>query len=371
MLVLLLTISIFYSVFIFTVLFGIWRLSVKQQKTYKTNDLPSVDVVVPYRNESERIGALLESLKKQTCPFEKLRFIFVNDHSVDDSARLVQRFAFTSLYPSLTLDLPDGLEGKKSALELALIHAEADYILFTDADCSVPEDWVQTMLSFAKAEKADMVLAPVEMYGKGFVANFQTAEFLTIQTITIATAGLGNAVLSNGANLLVKTEILKAMNNPFKRELSSGDDVFLMEQMKKDKKRIAFCLNPKVLVKTPACDTWRKLFVQRARWLSKTQKYPMSFSLMLSVIFGFMQFVYLLFVVLLMIKGEFLVLLFFLLHKLIFDFVVMHQTAIKTGAKLLVFHATVLSIVYPFWTIISGVSSFIIKPQWKGRKIKV
>ena len=367
--VLILIAVICYSFFIIGILIGIVRLSGFRSPGRQV--YPDVSVIVPYRNESNRIKPLLDSFGHLNYPLEKLRFIFINDHSEDNSPELIQSFSQRNRFSCVLLDLPEGLRGKKAALEMGLIHADGEFILFTDADCMVQPNWITGMTGCARGRHADMVLGPVEMQGRGFAGRFQQSEFLSLQAVTMGTAGYGKAVLSNAANMLVRTDVLKSLDDPFQRDISSGDDVFLMEKIKALPGNVLFNLHPQALVRTPASVNWKELFIQRARWLSKTKKYPLNFSLMIAGMFGFLQFVYLLGLGYLVISGNWLILPLFAFHKLVFDIMVISYAAIKSGSKIPVMHTILLSLFYPLWTIISSLSAFIIKPVWKGRQVKV
>ena len=358
-----------YSVFIFFVLRGISKLSEHSIPTYC--EKPDVSLIVPYRNEKQRVGVLLESLKKLEYPLSKLQLIFVDDHSDDSSDAEFERFAKMTRFNTLQLHLPNGLKGKKAAMELGLIHAKAKYVLLTDADCKPNPKWIAEMACFAENSNADMVLGPVSMHGKSLVGKFQEAEFLSLQAITMGTAGFGKAVLSNAANMLIRNDCIQALDDPFKRDLSSGDDVFLLDNLQKLGKIIRFNFHPSALVVTPASESIAQLLNQRARWLSKTKKYRLNFSMLIAAVFGLLQFMAFALVLFLLINGQWAVLTLFVLHKIVFDHLVFLRVSLKMRKKLPLFYTGLLSIIYPLWTITSSLAAFFIKPKWKGRQVKV
>jgi len=358
-----------YSMFIFFILRGISKLS--RRRDGITCNKPNVSVIVPYRNEKQRIGALFEALKKIEYPLMKLQFIFVNDHSEDDSEIHIDEFAKTSRFTTLLLHLPKGLKGKKAAMELGLIHAKAKYILFTDADCSPNPKWISEMTCFAENTAADMVLGPVWMQGKSIVGKFQEAEFLSLQSITIGTAGFGKAVLSNAANMLIRNDCIQALDDPFRRDISSGDDVFLLDALQKQKKNIRFNFHPAALVVTPTSESVNQLLNQRARWLSKTKKYRLNFSMLIAAIFAVLQCLTFVLFVFLLVSKQWAILALFLVFKLVFDHLLFLRVSMRMQIRLRLVFTVLLSLLYPLWTITSSVSAFFISPKWKGRQVKV
>ncbi len=358
-----------YILFVLIILFGLFRF--KQPNHFRSNEVKEVSLIVPFRNEEKRIQNLLDSLLKIQYPLDSLHIIFVNDHSEDASADIVSQFILKNRFKANLFDLPDGLEGKKAALEYALIHAVGDYTFFTDADCTLPPLWIQTMLKEAILKDADMLGGAVVMTGKSSVAHFQMAEFVSLQAVTLGSAAYNKAVLSNAANMCVKTDVLKALDDPFLRDVSSGDDVFLMDKLQKQSSKVAFCLHPYAVVQTPASESMSELMWQRARWLSKVKKYRLNFSMFVAGLFAGLQFAYLVVFVFLIASAQWLILLAFVMNKIIFDQVLLLQTAQTLKAEKHIFSYLFLSLIYPLWTIFSSIASFIIQPKWKGRKLEV
>ncbi len=358
-----------YSIFIFFILRGISKLS--GHRVSSLCDKPDVSVIIPYRNEKHRTDALLNSLRKLEYPLLKLRLILVNDHSEDGSETDFEIFTKATRFQTLLLDLPNGLYGKKAAMELGLVHVNTKYVLFTDADSQPNPKWVSEMLCFAENSKADMVLGPVIMCGKSLVGKFQEAEFLSLQAITMGTAGFGKAVLSNAANMLIRNDCIQELDDPFKRDLSSGDDVFLLDALQNQGKRIQFNFHPDALVSTPASEHLSQFLNQRARWLSKTKKYRLNFSMLIAGIFGLLQFMAFAVISYLLITGQWAVLALFVFHKLVFDHLVFLRVRLQMRIKIRLFYTGLLSILYPIWTIVSSVTAIFIKPKWKGRQVQV
>jgi chlorobactene glucosyltransferase len=88
-----------------------------------------VSIVVPARNEAERLPALLESLR--CLEAEPLEVIVADDSSTDGTREIATSFGckLVDVGP-----LPAGWTGKCRACHLGALEAKGDWLLFTDAD---------------------------------------------------------------------------------------------------------------------------------------------------------------------------------------------------------------------------------------------
>lgn len=97
-------------------------------------EAPLVSILIPARNEEERLGPCLESLLLQT--WAEREIIVLDDRSEDGTAALVRTFA--SRDPRIRVvegaELPPGWTGKAWACHQLAAQARGEYLLFTDAD---------------------------------------------------------------------------------------------------------------------------------------------------------------------------------------------------------------------------------------------
>jgi len=91
---------------------------------------PAISIIIPARNEESNLGTCLESLTTQTgVPFE---IIVVNDHSTDRTQEIACSFKNVRVIPAGPL--PKGWTGKNNAVTTGAREAQAQWLLFTDAD---------------------------------------------------------------------------------------------------------------------------------------------------------------------------------------------------------------------------------------------
>ena len=147
-------------------------------------------VIVACRNEELRIGGLLKSLLSQqtTCEWE---IVFVDDYSTDATVDVIEKF-MSQFDNSQLIKLHDEygskyehLPNKKRALSLAINNAKGKWILTTDADCSMNEQWVDTFYLPSKNDNADCFCGPVAYQSyTNFIWKF-LSHFLNIRSDVI------------------------------------------------------------------------------------------------------------------------------------------------------------------------------------------
>jgi glycosyltransferase involved in cell wall biosynthesis len=100
---------------------------------------PLVSVVVPFHESERHIGACAESLLAQEGVGGPVEVLFVDNRSPDGSAALLER------YPGLVV-LREDTPGAYAARNTGIRRARAPVIAFTDADCVVARDWLESIL---------------------------------------------------------------------------------------------------------------------------------------------------------------------------------------------------------------------------------
>jgi glycosyltransferase involved in cell wall biosynthesis len=101
---------------------------------------PHISVIVPARNESEHILACLGSLAAQEhAPATEI--IVVDNASTDNTAELVRSFATAHAKANIRL-IEEPLPGRGAARAAGFEAARGPVLLSTDADTTVPSDWV-------------------------------------------------------------------------------------------------------------------------------------------------------------------------------------------------------------------------------------
>lgn len=104
-------------------------------------DSPTVAVVIPARNEGRSLPRLLTSLDRQSV---RPAVIVVDDESDDDTSAIAAAHGAQVLAPGSP---PDGWTGKAWACRAGAVAADADMLLFLDADTCLAPDAVAGLLA--------------------------------------------------------------------------------------------------------------------------------------------------------------------------------------------------------------------------------
>ena len=113
-----------------------------------------VSVIVPVYNAEKTLARCLDSVLGQTM--EDLEVLAVDDGSTDDSLRLLREYAARDARVRVFAQANSGVA---AARNLAVSHAEGEYLQFVDSDDRLPPDATARMLAAVTAQGCDMAIA--------------------------------------------------------------------------------------------------------------------------------------------------------------------------------------------------------------------
>lgn len=357
---------ILYGISGVLILIGIFKSFLKEGKYFRASieenfiELDQLTVVIPFRNERDRIDGIIQSLNNsKELPSH---ILFVDDHSDDETSTYLQS---NLTIPNFSI-LKAQNEGKKRALEQGIQMASTDIVLTLDADVTFSADYFSHL---TRLRKKDLLVLPVIMKGKRWKRIFEMDVDLA-GAMNCAIAGFASPILASGANLLFSKEAyLKFANITAHAHIASGDDVFLLQNFKKNKCAIQLVTDPKVAVNTEVPNNLSEYLQQRLRWIKKTGSVKDNASTLSAVFQASLMFIFWFIIVWAIYEHEYMFILQLFLFKVIMDMIatIMYFGRIGKGKKFVSF------IVYQFWmpllTIVMFVALFFGQPTWKGRKI--
>jgi cellulose synthase/poly-beta-1,6-N-acetylglucosamine synthase-like glycosyltransferase len=251
--------------------------------TIANNYSPSTkfSIIIPARNEEENIEKCLQSIIQQNYPSALFEVIVIDDHSTDNTSFIVEdiKKKYTNIKLLKLSDLLNGKQlnaYKKKAIEIAIEISSGEWIITTDADCIMLQDWLKNYDAFIQQNNAVFIAAPVAFtYTKTILSIFQYLDFLTLQGITAAAVSAGFHSMCNGANLAYKKTVFFEVNGFAGIDnIASGDDMLLMNKIKKKyPTQIGFLFSKDAIVSTAPMPTWGSFINQRIRWASKADRY--------------------------------------------------------------------------------------------------
>ncbi len=232
----------------------------------RTREQPFVSVTVAARNEEAYIGNCLKSLVNQSYPTDLYEIIVVDDDSTDGTREIAESFdQVRCLAPSPEFS---AFAAKKRPMATAIAGARGDIILTTDADCTVPGTWVETMVSHFPPD-VSVVAGYSQMApgGSGLIHRFQAFDLYALLSAAAGAMGIGTAWAATGQNLAYRRELYDRIDG-FSRiaDRPSGDDVLLLQLFRRAGARASFCLDVGGHVTTWRSESLPGLLNQRKRW---------------------------------------------------------------------------------------------------------
>ncbi len=210
-------------------------------------------IIIACRNEEINLPALFKSLASLHYPKECHEIILVDDASTDETGKLIAEFCSHS--PNrYHLSIPqksDEYKGKKNALKVGIDAAKYDNLLFTDADCVVPENW---LVSFNKylSDNVGMIV--------GYSPEIKVSSFRRFTQILSAnfyctTIRLGFPFSNNGRNLFVNKKVyLEVGGFSSIKDYTCGEDKLLLNLIKRTRYKICYNAECKVITNAQTKD---------------------------------------------------------------------------------------------------------------------
>jgi cellulose synthase/poly-beta-1,6-N-acetylglucosamine synthase-like glycosyltransferase len=338
-----------------------------------TVDNGLLSVIIPARNEEKNIANLLNALAQQTYPKKFFEVIVVDDFSEDATADIVRKFPLANL-TLIQLEISSQSASKKKAIEAGINKASGELLITTDADCTPSPYWLETINNFYATTGAVFVAAPVKFsHNQSLLQVFQSLDFLTLQGITAASVSSNFHSMCNGANLAYKKEAFKNVNG-FEGidKVATGDDMLLMHKIgKKYPGKIFYLKSKEAIVNTEPMLSWKKFFMQRKRWASKTLVYK---DYKIVAVLGFVYLLNCLFVALIIASlfnpFYWWIVLAFWLVKTIIELPFVTSIAKFYQEKRVVKFLFPFQPIHIFYTVFVGLISQFGKYEWKGRRTK-
>lgn len=340
------------------------------EPTEKLNSITRFTIVVPFRNEAKNLPFLLDSFSKLKYPTTLFEIILVDDDSSDNF-----KIPNLPLPISVVKNKRVSNSPKKDAIATAIPLSRMEWIITTDADCTVHPEWLITLDNFIQQNqnKVEMIAGAVIYDAQdNFLHQFQQLDLTGLQGTTIGSFGIKKPFICNGANFAYTKSIFEGINGfEGNNKIASGDDVFLLQKaISRFPEKVDYLKSSKNIVITKPLNDWKSLFFQRVRWASKTKSYQNQDGKMLAtIVFGCN---------LSLILGGFMVffgiisvngLVILLGLKTLADFVLLYKTNKFLSHKKLDY-LIAATVVYPLFSSAVALYSFWGKYTWKGRTFK-
>ena len=372
--------TVLYLILIGSLTYGFDKVS-----DFKLEDLPSktrFTVIIPFRNEAKNLPSLLKSIEALNYPKQLFEVVLVDDDSEDDSVEIIEQ-VFNTNFLKENIDRTDiriipnerqTNSPKKDAITTAINAAKFEWIITTDADCTLPKYWLDSFDEFIQKTDTKCIASAVTYHDtSSFLNRFQILDLLSLQGATIGGFGIKKPFLCNGANFCYEKMLFKSLNGfEGNHEIASGDDIFLLEKIVKNyPKQLHYLKCELAIVKTKSQPNWTHLFSQRIRWAAKTSAYHNWFGKLTGLLVLFMNMLVIA-MCLIAILGSFniKILIYILILKLNIDFYLIYKSAIFFNQKVVLKSFIFAFLGYPFFSSYVAFISFFKGYTWKGRTFK-
>ena len=242
----------------------IWRHT--PENASKGSGCLDLSLVVAIHNEEKNIERLISSITQQSKPISEI--IFVLDHCTDKSEAIIRQHQTSNTHIAHNTEM----QGKKTAQRIGVNMATNNIICVVDGDCILQKGWHETLSEYFANEHPCLLIEPVIMKGNGgLLQTLFELDFLALQMATAGTALRGRATMCNGANLAFHKK--EYTNHDAKTNYISGDDMFLLSEIKAKGHSVAYIKNRDAIVRTDCPQSLYEFFKQRTRWLRKSTGY--------------------------------------------------------------------------------------------------
>ncbi len=356
-----------YLVIISLFLFGWEKIKVYSPIPHHFHSV--ISVIIPMRNEEININRLLLDLLQQNYPSKLIEVIVIDDHSTDNSLSEVKPFFSENIH---LFSLPEGLTGKKSALNIGIKNAHGDIILTTDADCRVPETWLSTIACYFDDYSPSLLLSPVCGISHSFFEDMQALEIYSLQGSTAGAAAIHHAIMSNGANLAFPKKIYHDIRYLYEeKKIHSGDDMFLLHELKcKYPSGIHYLKSKQAAVFTELPSNPSSFFRQRKRWTSKAKFYTDSDTIVTAVIVLGMNVALFSTIIYGIFSENIFPFMALFITKSFIDFIFLTRVTSFFGQKRLLWLFPIVQSFYFLYVCLTVFSAFFTSNSWKERSIK-
>ncbi|MBS1635655.1 MAG: glycosyltransferase [Bacteroidetes bacterium] len=333
-----------------------------------------VSVVIAAKNEATTIEACLKELSRQDYPAHLLEIIVVDDASEDETYEIIVAFASQARTNIRVIHQPEHA-GKKRCLAAGVKAAKGTLIVTSDADTFGRSDhWLQTIVNYYENRQPRFIILPLG-FGTGYsaLAYFQILENIALTGITAGFAGIRKPFLCNGANLAFEKEAFEAVGGYDAHvDIASGEDVFLLEDIKKlySAGSIHYLFSREAVAKTYLVKSVGALFHQRLRWAYKAKYNSNKINTFIGFIIVAANLLFPALIVGILQKSALIYYLsIFMAAKAVFDFLLLFLASDFLGIRYMLIFLLPFECIYWVYATVIGLSSMILKPTWKNRKI--
>ncbi|GAB5523661.1 MAG: hypothetical protein Roseis2KO_15330 [Roseivirga sp.] len=238
------------------------------------DELPTVSILVPARNEAMNLPACLDALLALDYPVARLEIIVGNDQSADATALVVSDYSRQHGHIRLFNIQPDyhNLVARSNVLAQLANVARHDLLVFLDADMEVSPGWLKNMVA-PTARGYNMVSGYTEVKAQSWFDKVQQIDWMNVIMLLKAGADMKLPGTALGNNMLVSKEAYQAVGGYEQVGPTFTEDNDLTLAFRENGFRV-FQLAVAEGALTLPMNSWKDLCDQRNRWMQGAFRQP-------------------------------------------------------------------------------------------------
>ena len=261
------TLFLFRAVFMFL---GQYKSKKVKYIIPETNELPSISVIVPARNEENNIIRCIDALMKSDYPNDKFEVIVVNDRSTDNTGNIIELYAgkYQNLKAVHVADEKQSLNlrGKPGALQHGINKAKGEYLMMTDADCAVNPNWIKSIAGTFITHKLNLIPAFTLIQGERKFDKIQQVEWIYMHTMASAGIAFNQPLGCYGNNLSIKKDVYEKIGGYENIKFSVTEDLALLQAVHRKFGGVHYLCDKDSAVTTLPENTLIDYIKQHRRW---------------------------------------------------------------------------------------------------------
>jgi glycosyltransferase involved in cell wall biosynthesis len=198
--------------------------TIPREESIAEPELPFVSVIIPVRNDAERLAVCLDSLARQTYPAERFEVIVIDNGSSDDSADVARTAgAKVLVHPGLRVGAL-----RNRGVEIA----QGEILALVDSDHELPPEWIERGAGELTADPT------LQMIGAPYLAPPHGTWVQQVWSLhRLRNTTRGEVVWLASGNLFLRKHVFDRIGG-FDEQLVAAEDVDLCVRLKESGGRI-------------------------------------------------------------------------------------------------------------------------------------